>query len=133
MKITIDTDNLSELDINMLTFLAENGEVASDPAPEAAAAPVKAEKAAPKTEPKKATAKEEPKAEEVAPEEPAAEEDLLGGEDAPTMSDAVAAATALVSSGNAAKVKEALAAVGEVKRVSELKDAQIPTFLAALK
>lgn len=125
MKITIDTDNLSELDINMLAFLAENGEVAaSEPAP-AAAEPPKAQPK--KAEPKKAEPKPEP---EAAPEEP--EEDLLGGE-APTMSDAVAAATALVSSGNAAKVKEALAKVGDVKRVSELKDDQIQKFLTALE
>lgn len=127
MQITIDTNNLSELDIAMLSFLAEQGEVADapeEPAPEPAPAKAATKaKAAPKAEPAKA----EP---EPVVEEPA-EEDLLGGEDAPTMSQAIAAATELVSSGGAAKVKAALAEVG-VKRVSEMKDADIPTFLAAL-
>ena len=128
MKITIDTDNLSELDLNMLAFLAENGEVA------AASEPVETPKPA-KPEPKKSEPKKsEPKAEEPAEapaEEP--EEDLVGGEKPKTMSDAITAATELVSSGNAAKVKEALAKVGDVKRVSELKEDQIQKFLKALE
>ena len=123
MKITIDTDNLSELDLNMLAFLAENGEVA------AASEPVETPKPA-KPEPKKSEPKAEDPAEAPA-EEP--EEDLVGGEKPKTMSDAVAAATELVSSGNAAKVKEALAKVGDVKRVSELKEDQIQKFLKALE
>jgi len=107
MQITIDTNNLSEMDIAMLGFLAGQG---SEPEPE--------------PEPVKAPAKK------VAPPKPAPEpvEDLG---DAPTMSDAVAAATVLVSSGGAAKVKEALATVG-AKRVSEMKTEDIPAFLAAL-
>jgi hypothetical protein len=114
VQITIDTNNLSELDIAMLAFLAGNTEeteeepVAEEPAP----APAKAAA-------KKAPTKKEP------------EEDLVGG-DAPTMSDAVAAATQLVSEGEAAKVKAALAVVG-AKRVSEMAETDIPAFLAALE
>lgn len=124
MQITIDTNNLSELDIAMLAFLAGRfDETEDEPEPVAEAPKPKA-----KTEPKKAA---EP-AKEPEPTPEPAEEDLLGGEDAPTMSQAIAKATELVSSGGAAKVKTALAAVG-VKRVSEMKDADIPTFFAALE
>lgn len=121
MQITIDTNNLSDLDIAMLGFLAGQ-EV--DETPDDTPAPVEPPKAtkAPKAEPKPAPAAEP---------EPA-DEDLLGGGDpAPTMSDAIAAATELVSSGGAAKVKAALAEVG-VKRVSELPEGDITKFLAAL-
>lgn len=117
MQITIDTNNLSELDIAMLGFLAGNTEEAEEveetPAP---------------TPEKKAAAKKAAAKAEVAPEP--LEEDLVG--EGPTMSDAVAAATALVSEGGAAKVKAALAVVG-AKRVSEMAEADIPTFLAALE
>lgn len=124
MQITIDTNNLSELDIAMLAFLAEQeptAEVAEEPEPEPA--PTKPAKAASKPKPEP-----EPEVEEPA-EEP--EEDLISG-DAPTMSDAVAAATELVSDGKAALVKEALASVG-AKRVSELAEGDIAAFLAALQ
>lgn len=111
MKITIDTDNLSDLDIAMLSFLAEQGEVAEEePEPEPAKPAKKAAPAAP--------AKKEPESED--------------DDAAPTMSDAVAAATQLVSSGEAAKVKAALSEVG-AKRVSEMKEDDIPAFLAALE
>lgn len=128
MQITIDTNNLSELDINMLAFLA--GQEATEPegdepdAPDETPAPVKPAKAPAK----KAAAKVEP----------TVEEDLVGGgdtepePDAPTMSDAVAAATKLVSSGGSAKVKAALETVG-AKRVSEMAETDIPAFLAALE
>lgn len=116
MQITIDTNNLSDMDVAMLGFLAGQGSE-PEPEPEAPApAPVK-------TPAKKAVAKPAPA--------PVIEEDLVGG-NAPTMSDAVAAATTLVSSGGAAKVKEALAVVG-AKRVSEMSSSDIPTFLAALE
>lgn len=122
MQITIDTNNLSEMDIAMLAFLASQGE-ADEPEVVETPAPTPAKKA-----PAKAAAKPAP--------EPV-EEDLVGGgeepaADAPTMSDAVAAATTLVSSGGSAKVKEALASVG-AKRVSEMKTEDIPAFLAALE
>lgn len=119
MQITIDTNNLSEMDINMLAFLAEQGEA------------VEADEPAPEAPPAKAPAKKKAAATPAPEPEPEEEEDLVGG-DGPTMSDAIAAATALVSSGEAAKVKAALAEVG-VKRVSEMEDKDIPAFLAALE
>ena len=114
MQITIDTNNLSEMDIAMLGFLA------GQPEPETS----EPEIVVPVVE------KPKPKAKPVKPEPEPEPEDLVG-DDAPTMADAVAAATVLVSSGGAAKVKEALAAVGS-KRVSEMKVEDIPAFLAAL-
>jgi len=118
VQITIDTNNLSELDINMLAFLADAGEVVEEEVEEPVAVPA----------PKPAKAKAEP-----APEpEPEPEEELIEVGDAPTMSDAVAAATTLVSEGGAAKVKSALAIVG-AKRVSEMAEGDIPAFLAALE
>lgn len=118
MQITIDTNNLSEMDVAMLAFLA--GQAEETPADEEPEAPAPA-----KTPAKKAPAKAAAKAPE--PED----EDLVGG-DGPTMADAVAAATKLVSSGGSAKVKEALAAV-EAKRVSEITEDKIADFLAALE
>lgn len=117
MQITFNTDVLSELDIKILDIvLNEVSDVAdAEPAP-----PVKA---APAPKPVKA-----PKPEPVVEAEPE-DDDLLGA--APTMSDAVAAATNLVSAGHAAKVKEALTTLG-VKRVSEVKEEDISVFLAAL-
>lgn len=126
MQITIDTNNLSELDIAMLGFLAGNTEEAEEvKETEEVAKPDTAKADAAKA---KAAAKKE--AEEAA-KAAAAEEDLVGG-DGPTMSDAVAAATKLVSEGGAAQVKAALAVVG-AKRVSEMDEAKIPEFLAALE
>lgn len=122
MQITIDTNNLSEMDIAMLGFLAEQGEPTGDTEPEPEApAPTPAKAPAKKAAPAKA-----------APAKPAPEpvEDLLGG-DGPTMADAVAAATQLVSTGNQQKVKDALAAVG-AKRVSEIAEDQIALFLETL-
>ena len=127
MQITIDTNNLSELDIAMLAFLADQGETAEqeDPSP----APV--ETAKPKTATKtKAAAVAEDLPEAVAASSEPEDEDLVGGS-APTMSDAIAAATELVSNGGAAKVKKALAAVN-VKKVSELPEEDIAKFLEAL-
>lgn len=115
MKIIIDTDNLSELDNTMLTFLASLGvEEQVEEAPAKKAAPAKAAAA------KKAA---EPAVEEV-------EEDLVGGGE-PTLADAVERATSMVSAGQSAKVKEALAVVG-AKRVSEIPEAQVSAFLEAL-
>lgn len=132
MQITFNTNELSATDVAILNVLTGGeatplGTVAPKAAPKAAPAPAKA-----------APAKAAPKAEPVVEEEetPTSEEagdtgdaDLLG--DQPTMADAVSAATQLVSSGGAAKVKEALAEVG-AKRVSEMKTEDIPAFLAAL-
>ena len=128
MQITIDTNNLSEMDINMLAFLAEQGEpveveeAADEPEPEPDPKPSKKKAAAKKATTKKADPEPEPDP------EPESEDDS----DGPTMSDAVAAATQLVSSGEAAKVKAALAEVG-AKRVSEMDESDIPAFLAALE
>lgn len=106
MQITIDTNNLSEMDLAILVFLT--GPTQTTPAKVGKTTPAKAEK----TPPAKVEAESEP--------------------EAPTMSDAVAAATVLVSNGGAAKVKAALAVV-DVKRVSEMKAEDIPAFLAALE
>jgi hypothetical protein len=127
MQITINTaEPLSDVDVAVLrTLLGESAEtpvsapVAAKAAPAAKKAAPKAEKAAPAPEPE-----EEPEAE--------ADEDLVGGDDdAPTMEDAVALATKLVSSGQAAKVKAALGEVG-AKKVSEIKAGDIATFVNAL-
>jgi heme-binding NEAT domain protein len=118
MQIIIDTANLSDLDRAMLAFLAGDPEEATEPEPEPEPEPVKKATATKKTAPAKKA-------------EPEPEEDLVGGS-APVMADAVAAATQLVSSGQAAKVKSALAEVG-AKRVSEMSDDDIPAFLAALE
>lgn len=131
MQITIDTNNLSELDVAMLGFLAGQ-EATEAPDEQGDDEPPAAPAAKANGDTKKAAAKAAP-----APvvEEP--DEDLLGGGDAPeptdgpTMTDAVARATTLVSEGGAAKVKEALATVG-AKRVSEMDEKDIPAFLAAL-
>lgn len=113
ISITInDLDNLSDLERQVLATALE-GTVATTEKPK----PKPAKKAQPKSAP-------EPEPEEE-------DEDLLG-DDGPTMKDAVAKATELVSGGDAAKVKSALADLG-VKRVSELKDGDIPAFLSALE
>lgn len=130
MKIEIDTNNLSELDINMLAFLA--GIEATEP-------DASGEETEPEPEPEApAPAKKAPAKKAAAKPAPAPEPDLIGGDepeppaDGPTMSDAVAAATKLVSSGGSAKVKAALESVGAA-RVSGLDEADIPAFLAALE
>lgn len=124
MKIELDTNNLSELDMAVLAVLTGNQATAPTPAVAPKAAPAPAKKA-----PAKAAPAPAPEPTEEAGAEAEAE-DLVGG--APTMADAVSAATVLVSSGGAAKVKEALASVG-AKRVSEMQDTDIPAFLAALE
>lgn len=123
MQITIDTNNLSEMDIAMLGFLAEQGEPTGD---------TEQEPEAPTPAPAKATPAKKAAPAKAAPAKPAPEpvEDLLGG-DGPTMADAVAAATQLVSTGQQQKVKDALTAVG-AKRVSEIAEDQIAIFIDAL-
>lgn len=115
MQITIDTNNLSELDVAMLAFLA--GQEATEEAPEPEApAPAKpaAKKAAPKPDP-----------------EPEVEENLIGGDDGPTVADAVQKATLMVSEGKSAQVKAALAAVG-ANRVSEMPEDKVVEFITLL-
>ena len=120
-----------------------NGAAAVVAAPAPAAEPAKAPaKRAPKAAPAPAaeesttpavldTTLDEPEAVEP---EAAPEEDLVGGSDeAPTLEDAVTAATNLVSQGKAAAVKAALAKAG-ANRVGELKGnaAGLATFMSAL-
>lgn len=143
MHVAFDTAELTAKDLTMLKVLVGEGDWPTIPA-EAPAKPVEAKVngspvAKPAPAKKAPAAKPEPKPEPVAEPEPEAapEEDLLGGDtepepEGPTMADAVAAATKLVSSGGAPKVKEALAAVG-AKRVSEIPADQITAFLDALK
>lgn len=109
MQITLDTDQLSEKDLNVLRALVGDSSPASAAQPaKKAAAPAKKAAAAPE------------------PEETPAE---TSGE--PTMEDAVARATELVSSGKATEVKAALDACG-ADRVSNLPGDKIGDFLAAL-
>lgn len=129
MQITIDTNNLSELDINMLAFLADQGEEVEETLPE----PPEAKQAAPKKAVKPAVVEQEVGTiTTVVEEEVVVEEEELIESEGPTMAEAVAAATKLVSEGEAAKVKAALADVG-AKRVSEMEVGDIPAFLAALE
>ena len=60
------------------------------------------------------------------------EEEPAAADDAPTLEDAVAAATPLISAGKAAVVKAALANAG-VKRVGELPAEKIAAFIEELK
>lgn len=131
MHVAFDTAELSAKDLQMLAILVGDAPAAKPKVNDTPVAkPAPAKKApAPKPEP-------EPEA------TPEPEEDLVGGDEPaepegpievlPTMADAVAAATKLVSSGGAPKVKEALAAVG-AKRVSEIPADSIAAFLEALK
>ena len=154
MQITIDTNNLSATDARVLAALADTIPTASKqtPAPAPASEPkrftVEDFEAVPGVgdvtaqrivEMLYGEAAEEPETDEAdtpeasAPEEaPAPESDAESEDEAPTMSDAVAAATQLVSSGKAAQVKAALAEVG-AKRVSEMGEGDIAAFMAALE
>jgi pyruvate/2-oxoglutarate dehydrogenase complex dihydrolipoamide acyltransferase (E2) component len=125
MQIVINTEEITDLDRAVLAVLADGGATAPvAPKTEIAetAAPAPAKKAEPA---KKAAA---PKAEPEPEPEPEAEPVASSGA---TLTDAVEAATKLVSEGKAAKVKAALAEAG-AKRVSELAEGDIPAFLAAL-
>jgi len=115
-----------------------NGAAAVVAAPAPAAEPAKAPaKRAPKAAPAPA-AKESttPAVLDTTLDEPEAaepEEDLVGADEAPTLEDAVTAATNLVSQGKQAVVKAALAKAG-ANRVGELKGnaAGLATFMSAL-
>lgn len=125
MQITIDTENLTALDVLVLRMVLGDAETPT-PAP-AAASPSAAKPV------KKAAAKAEPVVEPEPEPEPEPEDDDLVGGTAPTMADAVARATELVGSGDAPRVKAALTDLG-VKKVSELKsDDDIAAFVAALE
>ena len=134
MQITIDTHNLTDLDRELLTRLAGIASTSAlpvrSPKPKVTAAPSVAKEAG--DDPADdvsvfqhvadavATAVQ---AQQMFPESTA--------KPAPTMADALAAATQAVSKGEQAKVKAALASVNS-KRVSEMKVEDIPAFLAAL-
>ena len=122
MQITIDTSNLTDIDRAVLAVLLGDAPVAAAPKPAPAA-----KAAAPKPAPaKKAEPEPEPEAEGEAVEPEAEDEPEV------TMEDATKAATKLVSSGDAAKVKAALTKVG-AKRVSEIDEANLAKFVALLQ
>lgn len=122
MQITFDTNNLSGLDIAVLSSLVGSTQGRSSlPAPDV-------------TQPKVLKQAEKPVNRQPEPEpepEPKADGDdaLLASE--ATMEDAVAVAKDLVSSGEAAKVKSVLKGLG-VERVSQLKPDQLGAFVTAL-
>ena len=128
INISIDTSALSETDKSLLSALT--GGSAPAAAPVAEEKPKKAAPAAKKAPAPKAEAPAPEPAEEAV-EEPAEEDLLGGGDDAPTMEDAVALATKMVSTGKTAEVKAALAAVG-AKRVSEIDESKIADFIGEL-
>lgn len=121
MQITINTaEGISELDRATLLALLE----INAPAGPIKAAPAKKAESAKVAEKVLASKDVNPDADFQA-----AAEDENG--EAPSLEDAIAAATELVSNGGAAKVKAALAAVG-AKKVSELAGADVQSFLDAL-
>lgn len=124
MHIAFNTSELTDQDRAVLRALLGDAPAAAPKAEKPA--PAKAAPA-PKPEP----VKEPEPVQEEAPAEPEAEDDLLGGDEVVTRADAVAAATKLVTSGEQAKVKDALASVG-AKRVSEVADDKLAAFVAAL-
>jgi hypothetical protein len=111
------TEELSPVDLEILTALV--GKVEAPPAP----VPAKAKKPAPEP------VVEEPVVEEPVVEEPVVE-DLVGGSSY-TMKDAVEIATKLVSEGKSADVKKALAKAG-VDRVSKLPEDKVDAFVSEL-
>jgi len=142
MQITIDTHNLSDLDVQILQVLLggdvtnfptdvvdevyagtdEDGEDVYEEEPEAA----------PKKAPaKKAAATPEPMAEEPVEEEPAEDEVDDGVSDEDLLALAVKKATEMVAGGEAAKVREALDAAG-ASRVRELNADNVRDFFGAL-
>ena len=125
MIITIDTSiPFSDTDMAVLQALAGVREIApAKPAPKAAP-PAKAEEAPP--------AKPAPKAAPPAKPAPKAAPPAKAESGAPTLSNAVATATKLVSSGKTSVVKAALETVGAA-RVSELSEDKIADFLSALE
>lgn len=124
ITINIDTASLTTIEAGVLAALSAKQDLVfhgSDPVAKADPAPKAAKAPKPVPDPTVEPVRE--------PEQP--EEDIVGT-DAPTLEDAVARATVLVSEGKAASVKAALATAG-AKRVSELsKPAAIKAFLDAL-
>jgi hypothetical protein len=124
MQITISFDPATLTDEDKAVLASLAGGVTAPTAEKAAPAAAPAAKAAPK-------AKAAPRAEEPVEEAEEVVEDDAPDADGATMEDAVALATKLVSSGQAAKVKAALAEAG-AKRVSELGEDKIADFIASL-
>lgn len=127
--IIANTDELTAQDRQVLALLG------GDSIPTVTAEPrtgdeQSAAKPAKKATAKKAAAKKPDPVEE--PEEEEEEDDDLVGDDGPTMADAVARATELVSAKRAPEVKAALANL-DVEKVSHLKGDQIAAFLEALE
>ena len=147
MQITLNTENLTELDRKVLALIGANGNVSAkvivsgDIKPSSRKTPVeKATKPEPvekATEPepvKKAAEKPAPKPEPVAePDEAPAEapDEAPANTSEVTMSDAVEAATRLVSDGKSTVVRAALKSVG-ASRVGKIPADKIDEFLAAL-
>lgn len=121
LNITIDTSELTEAQGQQLIEMVFGGAIKSAPAPSKGTT----EKTAPAKTPAKTAASK--------PAPAPAEESDDEGDDAPelTVDDALKAASALVSAGKSAKVKEALASVG-AKRVSEISKDRLAEFLGAL-
>jgi hypothetical protein len=136
MQIQIDTNDLSDQDRKILALLAGNLETvsesarkASTPAPQAKAKAAKA----PKVEPKKSKAEpEEPEEPEESEESEESDESEESEDDAPTVDDAIALATEMVSNGKAKRVKAVLSELG-VDRVSKLKGEQVAAFIEGVK
>lgn len=113
MHISINTDDgpLSDTDKNVLRALLGDAPAA----PAAKTTPAKKTAAAP--------AKDEP--------DDAPDEDSTADEGSMSLDEAIVLAKKMVSNGDAAKVKEALTAVG-AKKVSEISPAKVDKFVAAL-
>jgi len=125
MHITINTaEELSDLDKSILRTLLGHSAPSSAPAT-VAEAEAKPEKPAPAKKKKVAT---KPAPEPELEEE---EEEEATNDGAPSMEDAVSLATKLVNGGRASDVKAALAEAG-CKRVSELDESDIASFVEAL-
>ena len=127
ITITLDTEKLTPQDARLLAALAGQPQTSGETPAPAAEKPAQAAK---KTSAPKAAAKPEPEPEPE--EEPETDEPSEAADDeAPTKDQAIELATKLVSSGGAKKVKAALTEIG-VKKVSELSDEDVLTFINLL-
>jgi hypothetical protein len=127
MKIDLHLDTNDPADAKLIDQLF--GRATAQTTPTTQATPASAPEV-PKPPKKAAAAPKPPLAAVPDPEpEPEVETTAEGGY---TQQDAVRIATDLVSAGNSAKVKDALAAVG-AKRVSEVGEDQLPEFIDALR
>lgn len=139
MQITIDTNELSDLDRQVMGLLAggtfilggepqEFEEQVEEPAPKPAAKKATAKKAKPVAD----EPDPEPMAEEPLKEDPAEEEvDADEESDEDLLALAVKKATEMVAGGEAAQVREALDAAG-ASRVRELNKDNVREFFKAL-